>query len=515
MKQKDLERLESVHKRIQEIVEEWGLSVKPTDFDVVPAQRMFEIMAYHMPVNFRHWSRGRDYERIRTIYEHSGTGVPYETVLNTNPPKAFLMETNPFPVQVMVIAHVYAHVDFFIENQYFKKTSEDMIVQAYEAARRFDHYEQLYGVSRLERLCDAGLALQMNIDPDTEKRNETKEEQIDRIYGVNDEEEEVGDDDFFRLFPRKKKKRPDFQEFSRKTPLEPERDVLGYIIANSQKPLQEWEQDVLSVIRSQGIHLYPQARTKIVNEGWASYWHEKIMRRLFEERYLTPEEHGTYAKYHAAVLTFNPFKMNPYLIGKRIIEDIKERWDKGRFGKQWRECEDEYELQNWDTGLNKGAEKILKVRKLYSDRMLIEHFLTDEIINELKLYIYQKRKGRDGRDELVIVEKRPEVIRQQLKELHSDLGMPRIVVQDGNFNDRGEILLKHVFEGVPLDKEYLQKTMEHVYYIWGRKVHLSTVDVEMNSRGGASQKKVIYSFDEEEGHNARELKCGSDCTCHS
>ncbi len=503
-------RLEAIDSRIREILQEWGLSVPSVDFEVVPAQRMFEIMAYGLPVNFRHWSRGRDYERLRTIYEHSGAGLPYEMVLNTDPPKAFLMETNPFPIQVLVMAHVYGHVDFFGSNRHFEHTSRDITVQAYEAAKRFDRYERHHGLSRLEPLCDAGLALQYNIDPEVHMRKESRQEQMDRLYGGEAPAESEPGDSFSRLFPRRKPPKPDYRRLAHTTPLEPERDVLGYILENSPKPLQDWERDVLSVIRNQGLYFYPQLRTKIANEGWAAFWHERIMRRLFQERYLSPEEHGYYAQYHSAVLSPSPFQLNPYLVGKRIFEDIKERWDTGRFGKAWKEVEDAHEREHWDTGLQKGTDKIFRVREVYSDRMLIEHFLTDELVHDLQLYIYQEKPRGKGGKELVIVESRPEVIRQQLKELHADGGMPRIVVQDGNFRGLGELYLRHEFEQAPLDYEYLQRTLEHVQHLWGRNVHLETMDVSRDRMGNLVRRKVLYHHN---GATHTKTDLSSECDC--
>lgn len=491
-----LRRLKEIDARIQEILQARGLCIIPVDFEIVSAQRMFEIMAYGLPVNFRHWSRGRDYERLRTIYEHSGGGLPYETVLNTTPPKAFLMETNPFPIQVMVIAHVYAHVDFFRQNRYFADVPGDIVTQAYEAAKRFGWYEEHHGLSRLEPLVDAGLALQFNIDPDTHIRRESLEEQFERIFGDQAEAEaEVGFDPFYSLYPRSKKQRPDFRTLSHQTPLEPTRDVIGYIIENSPKPLADWEQDVLSAIRTQGHYFYPQLRTKIINEGWAAFWHERVMRQLFEENALTPEEHGYYAQYHAAVLAENKFFLNPYRVGKHIFEDIETRWDKGRHGKQWLMWDKAQQHEDWDTGEGKGGEKILSVRRVYTDRMFIEQFLTDALIDELELYIYTERKTIDGGKELIISERRPEIIRQQLKEQHADAGMPRILVDDGNYGHRRELYLRHVFEGAPLDLEYLQKTIAHVHYLWGGKVHLETVDVIEGERREMIQRDVVHHYD--------------------
>jgi len=125
----DLKRLMEFDEKIQEIARGFGLDFFPQEFDVIPAQKMLEILAYRFPVNFSHWSFGRDYEREKTQFEY-GFGIPYEVVLNSNPSRAYLMNTNPFPVQVMVMAHVYAHNDFMKKNYHFKATRRDILPSA-------------------------------------------------------------------------------------------------------------------------------------------------------------------------------------------------------------------------------------------------------------------------------------------------------------------------------------------------------------------------------------------------
>ncbi len=132
----ELERLNQLDEKIQEIGQNSGLDFFPQEFDVIPAQKMLEILAYRFPVNFSHWSFGRDYEREKTQYEY-GLGIPYEVVLNSNPSRAYLMNTNPFPVQVMVIAHVYAHNDFMKNNSHFKPTRKDMLPSGGRACAGF------------------------------------------------------------------------------------------------------------------------------------------------------------------------------------------------------------------------------------------------------------------------------------------------------------------------------------------------------------------------------------------
>src|SRR5690606_31767198 len=170
----DIKRLVKADNHIQKVVAEFGLDCFPQEFDVIPAQKMLEIMSYNLPVNYSHWSFGRDYEKQRTQYEYSG-GIPYEVVLNSNPSRAFLMSTNPYPIQVLVMAHVYGHNDFMKNNIYFGGTRRDMLTSASEAAGRLRRYEEDYGIDEVERLIDAAQAIQMHIDADLFPKGRTGE----------------------------------------------------------------------------------------------------------------------------------------------------------------------------------------------------------------------------------------------------------------------------------------------------------------------------------------------------
>jgi spore cortex formation protein SpoVR/YcgB (stage V sporulation) len=200
-------------------------------------------------------------------------------------------------------------------------------------------------------------------------REESEEEQKERLSERPAVAEAPGPYD--DLIARKKTDQPSIDYYNRKTPLEPERDVLIYIINHSPKPLREWEKDVLSVLRDQSRYFMPQRRTKIMNEGWATFWHMRIMDRLFKEGLLNQDEHGYYNLYNARVLATNPRVPNPYLVGLKIFEDVEDRWNKGRFGREWEECEDPEKKESWDLGTGQGKEKIFEVRHCYSDRFFI------------------------------------------------------------------------------------------------------------------------------------------------
>lgn len=467
---------------IQNIAEEFGLNFFRQEFDVISAEKMLEILAYHFPVNYSHWSFGRNYEIEKTKYEH-GFGIPYELVLNSNPSRAYLMNTNPFPVQVMVMAHVYAHNDFMKNNLHFKPTRRDILPAASEAAIRFQEYERRYAPERIEQLIDAGLSIELNIDPDFYIREENEEQKRERLSKEPVPAQFRGPYD--DLIPLKKAERLTAEEYNKKTPPEPERDLLLYMINHSPKPLREWERDILSVIRNQSRYFMPQRRTKILNEGWATYWHMKIMDRLFKEGALNQEEHGFYNLYNARVLSTNPRVINPYLVGLRMLENIEKRWNKGQFGKEWEACEDPLKKETWDLGLEKGIEKLFEIRRSYSDRFFIEQFLTEELVDQLELYLY---KGHQEKSEIKykISERHWRRIKEALVSRLSTFDIPLIMVQDGDYKGKRELYLKHAYEQVELDPEYREKTLSHVFYLWDRPVHLESV---------VDGRVVIFSFD--------------------
>jgi stage V sporulation protein R len=493
MNRKQLERLKHADAVIRQTAEEMGLELLPQEFDVVPARKMLEIMAYHLPVNFSHWSFGRDYEIERTRYEH-GFGVPYEVVFNSNPVRAYLMESNPYPIQVLVMAHVYGHNDFMNVNRHFRGNRLDMTGYASEAAGRFREYEEAYGREAVERLIDAGLAIQWNIDPEEAVHGESEEQARERLYGwAKEPPPETTYDD---LLPRRRPKvsTEHKRELRLKTPPEPTVDLLGYLIDHSPRPLSDWEQDVLRVIKAQARYFLPYRRTKIMNEGWATFWHERIMQRLFTEGVLNAEEHGFYNLYNARVKAHNPREINPYLLGDALFRSIERRWNTGRFGREYEELRDASRRENWDTGLGRGKSKIFEVRRTYVDWFFLSEFLDREVIEELGLYVYVE-KELETHYESQVEETDWRKVKEILIRSMMNSAVPRILVTDGNYRGALQLHLEHVYEGLPLNEEYCRRTLEHLFYLWKRPVHLATAEPR---KDGLRHK--MYRCDEEGVH---------------
>ena len=482
MNKQEFERLINIERRIREIAEEEGLLTTEIDFEVVPAQRMLEGMAYKWPNNFSHWSFGRDYEKHRTIYEHTGQGIPYEQVWNLERPKALIVETNPFPLKVTVISHVYGHISYFLSNRFFQhgRSFSDIAEEARYAATRFREYEDAHGKDMVEKTIDAGLSIQWQQHPDPfmeeELDNEIARERIIAFQRAKLEHNISLEKEFKQPETQQEREelRKKLQNLRKQTPPEPIYDLLGYIIRHSPS-LRDWQKDILTVIRNQARALAPNMRTKMANEGWATYWHVRIMRRLIQEELLTAEEHGIFNDFHSRVTRENKIDFNWYRIGQAIFENIEERWNKGRFGRDYEECENPVKKAYWDTKTNQGKKKISQVMACYSDRMIIEEFFTDEFIREMELYIYEEKLNEStGEIKYLIKERDPAIIRQLLKHSFTLYGVMPISIQNADFKDSQQLYLKHHFFGQEIHPDYRNGTLENIFFLWGRQVHLET-----------------------------------------
>lgn len=486
--QNDMNKLLKADNHIQKIVSEFGLDCFPQEFDVIPAQKMLEIMSYHLPVNYSHWSFGRDYEKQRTQYEYSG-GIPYEVVLNANPSRAFLMRTNPYPIQVLVMAHVYGHNDFMKNNIHFGATRRDMLTSASEAASRFRKYEEDYGIVEVERLIDAAHAIQMHIDTDLfSSPSETSIiEKKSHIY-KSSPFADLFDYDTSQKQKSFEEKRDEDRKKKKKNPLEPDSDLMGFIMRHSPRDYEEWELDILNVICEQSKYFSPQRKTKIMNEGWASFWHMRIMTRLFQDGFLTAEEHGFYNLYNARVIASNPISMNPYLLGVKAFQNIESRYNKGQFGSDW---EKDQSPDKWDIDLkvDKGLEKIFEVRRTHMDWFFLDEFLNKQIVEDAELYVYgSKQQGQF--EEFKVEETNWRTIKDLIVRSFAHSGIPLIKIIDGDFGSKQELYIKHFYDGLSLEEDYTRHTIKHLYTLWERPIHLETVEVE-----GDVEIRIQLTFD--------------------
>jgi stage V sporulation protein R len=450
MEDREIKDLEKSLEQIWEVAHKFGLDPFPTRFEIVPASVMYEIGSYALPGRYSHWTFGKAYHRMKTMYDF-GLSKIYEVVINTNPSYGFLLETNS-PIQnKLVMAHVLGHVDFFKNNIYFSKTNRRMVESVSTHAGRMTGYEFKYGRKSVEKILDAVLAIEEHIDPNFFiKRERPQEDETKRTRPAP-----VGRyDDLWKLG---EKKEPEAIE-EEKPPADslPEKDLLYYIMRNSPH-LQPWQRDVLGMIHEEMEYFIPQMQTKIMNEGFASYFHARIMRELD----LTDSEHMEFAELHSGVVSPHKGQLNPYYLGYKIFEDIERRWDNPTIE----------EREKLGRVGGEGRAKIFEVRELENDVSFLRNYLTEELCEELDLFVYELIED----EEWTITEKRWKRVRDQLVANMTNFGFPYIEVADGDYNNNRELYLKHAYEGAELDGRYARKALEHVYTLWGRPVHLETV----------------------------------------
>ena len=247
---------------------------------------------------------------------------------------------------------------------------------------------------------------------------------------------------------------------------EPEKDVLKFLIQNA--PLEDWEVDVLNIIRKEAYYFAPQGMTKIMNEGWASYWHVKMM----IEHICNDTEIVNFSDTHSGTMSISSNELNPYKIGIELLRDIEKRWNRGQFGKEWNDCDDLELKNNWDMNLGIGREKIFEVRRDYNDVTFIDHFLTEEFCVKNKFFVY---KFNQKIQKFEIDTKNFKAIKNKLLFQLTNFGQPLIQVVDSDFENKGGLLITHMFEGIELQPDYMEQTMIRLHSIWKKSVSLAAV----------------------------------------
>jgi stage V sporulation protein R len=483
--------LKKMTEEIAAIARSYGLDFFDTIFEVVDFDQMNEVASYGgFPNRYPHWQFGMEYERISKGYRY-GLQKIYELVINNNPCYAYLLECNDVVDQKMVIAHVYAHSDFFKNNVWMSKTDRKMVDEVANHGARVRRYAERFGLEAVEGFLDLCLSIDDLIDHHSQfiarrqkgprKRDDGEGESggIRKIRSKPYMDRYINPQEFL---DRQKKSLEESRRKRSKLPQDPEKDVLLFLIEHAQ--LSKWQRDILSIVREESYYFAPQGQTKIMNEGWATFWHSRIM----TQRCLTDPEVVDYADRHSGTVGSRPGHLNPYRLGLALFRDIEDRWNRGRFGKEYEECEDLAVRKNWDLGLGLGLEKIFEVRKLYNDVTFIDEFLTEEFCREQKLFTFSYNEKAK---QYQIAERSFADIKRQLLFALTNFGRPLIYVEDGNYENRGELYLTHRHEGVDLQLDEAKETIKNVQRIWGRPVHLETI---------VEGKKKIFSY------NGREEK---------
>ncbi len=473
-------QLQKANEEIKRHAHDYGLDFFKVIFEMIDYKQINEIASLGgFPTRYPHWRFGMDYDRLTKSYQY-GLHKIYEMVINNDPCYAYLLRANNMVDQKLVMAHVYAHCDFFKCNMYFDGTNRKMMDEMANHATRIRNYMDRFGVTAVEDFIDSCLSIENLIDYHSTKvervykpvEQELNEDDVDteseplrvpKLKSKNYMDKFINPDSFIKQQLSKLLKQ---KEYNKKFPQDDEKDVLLFL--QEHAPLKNWQKDVLSIIREESYYFSPQGQTKIMNEGWASYWHSKIM----TQKALMDSEVVDFADHHSGTMQMRPGTLNPYKLGLELFKDIEDRWDKGMFGKDWDECDDFRAKKNWDKKLGSGRQKIFEVRKLYNDVTFIDTFLTQEFAEKFKLFVFEANK-KTGQWEIASREFKK--VKDKLLFQLTNFGQPFVSVHDANFKNRGELLLAHRHEGFDLKISETKRTLENVFKIWGRTVNTKTI----------------------------------------
>ncbi len=477
--------LRDIHAHVDEVARGFGLDVFPTIFEVVDYDQMNELASYGgFPVRYPHWRFGMEYEQLSKSSEY-GLSRIYEMVINNNPAVAYLLEGNSIVDQKLVMTHVYGHVDFFKNNFAFRATNQGVDHRTGEPIRKWidsmaNHgsivrrWANRVGIDKVEEFVDSCLSLENLIDPQKpfappksiSARDENEEEEAVEVSLLRVDHDYMEDYINPQEFIDSQREELEAErEKAKRTPENPDRDVLGFLLQHA--PLERWERDVLEVIRREAYYFWPQMQTKIMNEGWASFWHSKMM----TEKVCDDGEIIEYAERCASVLEAGSGRLNPYKLGIELFRHIEERWNKGQFGKEWEECDSLEARRNWDRRTGLGRKKIFEVRALYNDVTFIDEFLTPDFVVDQKLYTF----GFNQRNDRYEIETRQfQAVKEKLLFSLTNAGQPFIYVTDMNHANRGELLLWHDHQGVDLRVDWARDVLQSMVRVWRRPVEIHT-----------------------------------------
>ncbi|MEM9166952.1 MAG: SpoVR family protein, partial [Planctomycetota bacterium] len=342
----------------------YGLDFYETVFEVLDFDTMNQIAAYGgFPVRYPHWKWGAAYDGMKKRDAY-GLGRIYEMVINNDPCYAYLQESNSVTDQKLVMAHVYGHADFFKHNFWFSKTNRKMIDQMANHATRVRRHIERQGQTVVERFIDRCLSIEHLIDPHSVFVQRESNEPGTNPYEPSRLPAKDYMDPFVNpqavLDAEKAAHEARSEAAKSRFPAEPMRDVLRFLMLHA--PLEDWQADILSIIRDEAYYFAPQAQTKVMNEGWATYWHSKLMTNHF----LDSSEIIHYADQHSGVVHMAPGGFNPYKIGVELFKDIERRWDRGQHGPEWDRLDDLGAKKRHDDGSMAGRDKIFQIRSIYN-----------------------------------------------------------------------------------------------------------------------------------------------------
>jgi stage V sporulation protein R len=437
--------------RIEALAKDLGLEHHPVDFELVPDRFMMETAVYGLPVRMAHWSFGVRY--IRELVQRTmGHSRIFEVMFPGDPCKAYLVDTNSLAENVLVVAHVLGHADFSWRNSLFQRSMAmaggKILEQAAARAHRIDRALADHGQQRVESVLDAALALEAHIDLN---KALYRSPYIDAAS-----DEPLGEDPFhhrFQTLPGESPPTPKPKRTRRATPPQPEYDMLWFI-AHHAPDLEDWERDIFLAVREESFYFYPVFACQIMNEGWASYWHARLMREadfLPNDMYVSAiKAHSDVVRPYAAGKTL-ALSVNPYHLGFSMWEKIVE---------------------------TRGLETARRICAEEDDFGFVRNHLDAQLADELDLFVYEM----SGNGEIKVASRDIHAVREAILAPKFNFGSPRVAAV--KIDDDGSLTLEHDYksDGRGLDLPRAERVLDYIVRLWRRPVTLHTVDDGGGSR---------------------------------
>jgi stage V sporulation protein R len=432
--------------QIEDLARKLGLDWSPVIFEAVPDTFMSEIAVYGLPVRMPHWSFGARYI-YQLVQRHMGYSRLFEVVFPGNPGHAYLASSNGLADNILVTAHVLGHADFSRNNMLFRRCqdqgSEHIVEHAANHAHQIERDIEAHGQNAVERVLDAALSLEQYIDLDQSMRR-------DRYPEFLPQAKTRVDDSFrarFASLDSATNAAPETRKLRAPLPPHPERDLLWFI-ATYAPEMESWERDIFLAVREESFYFYPVYATQIMNEGWASYWHARLLR---EADFIPQAAYLDAIKCHSDVVRpiaageKSALAVNPYHLGFTLWEEIVK---------------------------TQGIEAAMQIRREDDDFSFLRNHLSYEIASDMGLFRFQRQHN----GQVKVIGGEIEELREGLLQDKYNFGAPRVSVVE--VRSDGSLVLQHdaALDGRGLDAERARKVLQYVKSVWRRPVLLKTVD---------------------------------------
>ena len=470
------ELIEEYDTEIARVAQRYGLDVYPIQLELISAEQMMDAYAsVGMPVNYRHWSFGKHFLSTEKSYRRGQMGLAYEIVINSNPCIAYLMEENTMTMQALVIAHAaYGHNSFFKGNYLFKLwTDAHAIIDYLVYAKNYiAECEERHGIDRVEELLDSCHAL-MNYGVDRYKRPQ-KLSLAKEVAARREREAYLQSqvNELWRTLPNKKATTT--EETESRYPPEPQENLL-YFAEKNAPLLEPWEREVIRIVRKVGQYFYPQRQTQVMNEGWATFWHHRLLNQMYDDGYLADGMMIEWLKSHTNVVAQPPVTsrnysgINPYALGFAMYTDIK------------RICENPTaEDRQWfpDFAGTPWLPTLDHAMRNFKDESFIGQYLSPKLMRDFRLFaIVDDEKDSELEIAAIHDENGYRSLREALSRQY-DLGSREPNIQVWNVNLRGDrsLTLRHTQHNDRPLHETSQEVLKHVARLWGFDVHMESVN---------------------------------------